>query len=372
MTASLLYAWIRSAAPPAAAFSSIYVPVTNIPKADLSLRPEFSTVLHYGGLKPSDLITLDDLNPVGRSTLDPEASKWVLVDHNFLQGLLGKVYDQRVGGVIDHHEDEHRTPIDTGCEPRIIEKAASCTSLVTEFVRKSWDNISASTTEGSQELNAEMAKMAISSILIDSVCLKDSGKVTSHDKEAALYLETKIRAAAHPGEEYDRQKLHGEVYNAKQDITHLCLNDILRKDYKEWEENGKKLGISTVVKSLQFLVDKADQERNPATEDAISKSLDEFCDHRQLDVYGIMTAFTDDYDGFKKELFLRSMHSASDATIERFQNAATEELGLSGWKGPKLSFGKSTQQVVWQQNQIQHTRKRIAPLLRGAMSFKGQ
>jgi len=37
-----------------------------------------------------------------------------------------------------------------------------------------------------------------------------------------------------------------------------------------------------------------------------------------------------------------------------------------------LSFGKSIQQVIWQQNQTQHTRKRIAPLLRGAISFKGQ
>jgi len=305
-------------------------------------------------------------------TLEPKTSKWVLVDHNKLQGRLGNVYDQRVGGVVDHHHDERRVPIDTGCEPRIIEKAASCTSLVTEFVRKSWDEMSASPTDSSRVLNAEVAKMTLSSILIDSVCLTDSSKVTSHDQEAAQYLETKIRAATRPGQEYDRQRLYEEVSKAKLDIGNLPLNDILRKDYKEWEESGKKLGISTVVKSLQFLIEKADRETNTATGDALSKSLDEFCDHRQIDVYGLMTAFTDDNGDFRREILVRSMQSASDIALKRFENIATEELGLSRWKGPKLSCGKSSKQDIWQQNQTHHSRKRVAPLLREAMSFRGE
>lgn len=371
MTSSLLYAWVRSNIPPARAFSQDYVPVINIPKADISLRPEFATVLGYGGLNPSDLISLDELKPSSDATqtLKPKNTKLILVDHNALHGQLGGVYAQRIGGVIDHHDEEHKVREDTGPEPRIVETAGSCTSLVTNFLTENWDNLSRLNTasEDCSSSDAEMAKMALSSILIDTANMTASSKVTAHDEKAVQYLEAKIRADPEFAKGYDRQRLYQEVSSAKEDIGRLCINDILRKDYKEWEEGGKRLGISTVVKPLRFLIQKAKEERSSDGEEDLATSLDEFCKQRHLELYGIMTAFTDEHEEFNRELLLRSMNQASDAAAEHFERNASQELGLSVMDRLKLGSGKSTWQKNWKQAQVQHSRKRIAPLLREAM-----
>lgn len=367
-----MYAWIRSAAPPAAAFSSLYIPVSNLPKEDLSLRPEFSTVLEYGGLNSSDLITLEEVQPIDEATpkLKPGNTKWLLVDHNALQGVLGEIYAQRVGGVIDHHDEEHKVPEDTNCEPRIIEKAGSCTSLVTNYLSGTWDDLSFSSA-GSRDSplwDAEVAKMALCSILIDTANLTNPTNVTTHDRRAVQYLEAMVRSDGDIAKGYDRQRLYQKVSSAKQDIGRLCINDILRKDYKEWDEGGKKLGISSVVKPLKFLVEKAEEmEKSSGKSGDIVSSLDAFCEQRNLDVYVIMTAFADEQGVFNRELLLRSMNCECDAVGENFERIAQEELGLSTWSGLNLGNGKSTWQMIWVQRQNQWSRKRVAPLLREAM-----
>lgn len=132
--------------PPKNAFSPIYVPITNIPAADIQLRPEYLAVFKHANIESKHLITLDDLPALSdiESKLAPENTKWILVDHNALQGQLGKMYAERVAGVIDHHDDEKKVPEDTGEEPRIIEKSGSCTSLIANYCRPSWDMASLS------------------------------------------------------------------------------------------------------------------------------------------------------------------------------------------------------------------------------------
>ena len=97
-------------APPRNAFSQLYVPLTNIPASDIQLRPEFLALLPHANIESRHLITLDDLPalPDIQSQLAPENTRWILVDHNVLQGQLGTIYAHRVGGVIDHHDDENK------------------------------------------------------------------------------------------------------------------------------------------------------------------------------------------------------------------------------------------------------------------------
>lgn len=302
--------------------------------------------------------------------LKPENTKWMLVDHNALQGVLGEVYVQRVSGVIDHHDEEYKVPEHTACEPRIVEKVGSCTSLVTNYFRGTWDEISSSSAENRRASlwDAEVARMALSSILIDTVNLTHSTNVTMHDRDAVQYLEAKIRSNPESARTYDRQRLFQEVSSAKQDVGRLCINDILRNDYKEWEGRGNKLGISTVVKPLKFLIQKANEEKKSASnQDDLVSSLDAFCEQHSLDLYGIMTAFTDEHGDFHRELLLRSVNRVCNSAAENFERNAQEELGLSTWSGPKLKNGKSTWQMIWTQRQVQLSRKRIAPLLREAM-----
>ena len=372
LTSSLLYAWIRSEAPPFRAFTPFYIPITNIVKADIVLRPEFSKVLAYANLTTDHLITLDDLQ-TRRGELDllePHQTKWVLVDHNASQGMLGKRYAHRVGGVIDHHQEENQVPQDTGSEPRIVENAGSCTSLVTNYVRESWTKLSSASHENdATELlwDAQVAKMALASILIDTVNLTDPSKVTKHDHDAVQFLEAKVLEHPTTANTYNRQTLYEEISGAKQEIGQLCLIDILRKDYKEWTENGKKLGISSVVKPLDFLLSKAGQEMDLPEADAFNVVIGKFCEQRHLDLYATMTAFSDDSNEFRRELFLRSSTDSCNSMAERFERDAKDELGLTAWDGARLAERSGDWQKAWKQGRTQQTRKQVSPLLREAM-----
>src|SRR5579862_695330 len=152
LVSALLFAYLRSCTPELPSYHShhpnitnLYTPLANLSCSDLRLRPEFLALLPHADLDSSLLITLDDLPPPSEraSKMPPEDTKWVLVDHNALQGELGEVYGGRVSGTIDHHEEENKVPVDTGPEPRIVEKSGSCTSLVTEYFRNGWDKLSA-------------------------------------------------------------------------------------------------------------------------------------------------------------------------------------------------------------------------------------
>jgi len=358
----------------------LYIPITNISAADVQLRPEFLALLPQAGLKPLHLITLDDLNPTEncKSRFAPENTEWILVDHNNLQGVLGSTYSSRVVGTIDHHDEENKVPKDTGNEPRVIEKSGSCTSLVVEYLKDQWDSIpktqsSGIVKEGDGEehdlahWNVEVAKLALASILIDTANLKDQNKTTKHDEDAVSYLESKIGV-------FDRHSFYSELQSAKQDIGSLCLYDILRKDYKEWDcGGGKKLGIASVVKCLDFLVEKAKSETTDDTNDRnddLAQSVLQFAESRNLDVMVVMTAFASKNDNFQREIFACARSEAAVADLKRFESNGGSELHLQEWAGDGIVQTASQDipfRKVWRQLAVQHSRKRVAPLLRKAI-----
>jgi exopolyphosphatase len=122
---------------------SLYIPLSNLPSADLALRPELIPVLSNANLKPSDLITLSDLPPMNTiaSQLPPEKTRWILVDHNAMDGELSKIYGKRLVGCIDHHAEENAVPKDCREEPRIVRKSGSCMTLVVESCKDAVRNI---------------------------------------------------------------------------------------------------------------------------------------------------------------------------------------------------------------------------------------
>ena len=133
--------------PPSDAFTPLYIPLLNIPSSDIDLRTEFTKLFSHANILPSHLITLDDLPPPSdlEDKLRPANTRWILVDHNSLQGNLGTIYASRVHGVIDHHEEENAVPKDTEPEPRIVEKSGSCSSLVIRNFKSKWDALANST-----------------------------------------------------------------------------------------------------------------------------------------------------------------------------------------------------------------------------------
>ena len=389
----------------------MYVPLLNIPAADLRLRPEFNELFQHADIGAQDLVTLDDLPSLERigQALRPEDTRWILVDHNKLQGTLGSVYSSRVHGVIDHHDDEGSVPQALDSEPRVIEKCGSCTSLVIRTLRSSWDAISRSTSslssssspfsqsqaespsdddsKAAKAWDAQLAKAALASILIDTANLTAEGKVEAADLEAVKYLESKILSSVKEtdGAVWDRTQFYNNLHTAKQNIDFLILDDILRKDYKEWPSTAHPsaiLGISSVVKPLSFLTAKAAQE-TPDAEKAFEQAIQTFMQDHHLSLFAIMTTFSTSHTGRKRELFLQASPSPSSDTpltaaasaASRFATQFRAELGLEPLQISGIDTAvsidddraKESYRQVWTQKEINKSRKQVAPLLRQAL-----
>jgi exopolyphosphatase len=383
ITSALILSYLRTAAPPRSAFSTPYIPLLNLSRADLSLRPELLALLPHADVQPDQLLTLDDL-PASPDEDDgkklaqrmpPENTKWILVDHNALQGPLGQVYSGRVGGVIDHHEEEGKVPEDTGEEPRIVQVCGSCTSLVVGFGRKAWDEASRQGNEDEEELariDGQVAKLALASILVDTTNLQSEDKTTSHDHEAVEFLLEKISKT---DTDFNREKFFKEIDAAKRDIGSLSLRDILRKDYKEWDcESNIRLGISSVVKDVAFLKCKAEKEADETQKDAsaaLVHTTATFAEERSLQIHATMTTSTTEDGEFQRELLLWTTGTRGRRIAEHFEKTCSEKLGLEEINegdgtigdGDKLegSFVK-----LWNQRRTEHSRKQVAPLLRQA------
>jgi exopolyphosphatase len=290
--------------------------------------------------------------------------------------------------VIDHHDEEHKVPHDTQNEPRIIEKAGSCTSLVTNYCSAAWDLISsqALSTGGavaqddarglindqaySSTWDAQIAKVALASILIDTSNLRSKDKVTKHDIEATAYLEAKIVASPQISKDFDRNTFYQEIAQAKLNIGRLRIHDILRKDYKQWSEGSKALGVSSVVKNIDFLMDKAKSEdHGEEASQAFLQAVDTFAKDRGLDMYAVMTTSTSAEGHFQRELYLSAVNADTIKSASKFEQESTAELGLSEWHGSSQVnlANENCWRKIWQQHELQHSRKRVAPLLRQSL-----
>jgi exopolyphosphatase len=332
--------------------------------ADLALRPELAALLSkHTSLDTEELITLDDLSAEGftlEKVLGPDRTRWVLVDHNVMTGRLAEHFSDRVVGVVDHHVDEGKVPTDCGKEPRIIETSGSCASLVVNLLNEGWKGLEVT------DCDKYLAKIALASILIDTTNMTVESKVTSHDKAALDCLKSRLPAS------FNTSDFFTEISDAKEDIGPLKLNDILRKDYKEWRSTSMKLGVGSVVKPLGFLVEKADSEcQVGSVKEPFLNAVKDFAAARDLDVVALMTTYTPEGGDFERELLVWGLNDRAAGAVSRFQEQAGGELGLKPLRDSSIRFGDSKVKV-WQQTAVEHSRKRVAPLLRDAMSTDGR
>ncbi|TVY35907.1 Exopolyphosphatase, partial [Lachnellula occidentalis] len=353
ITSALVLAYLRTYAPTSHTF---YIPLSNIPRADLSLRPELEPVLTRANLKPSDLLTLSDLP--SRSALELKDARWVLVDHNALQGELGKAYGGNVVGCVDHHDEEHKVPENSGDidEPRIVEKSGSCASLVVRYCRSAWDGLSRE--QRDVQGDKELAALAMAAILVDTQNLTAESKTMEVDREAVGYLEGKWG-----GEEGDRKSYLGDITRAKEDIGGLGLGDLLKKDYKQWtEQEAFDIGVSSVVKDLGYLIQKAGDEGR------FFDVLREFARDRELDVCSIMT--TSHKEGvFRRELLVWALNEKGIEAAKKFEATSREKLGLEKWNEGRLDMDSEKEwRRCWWQQRVENSRKQVAPLLRAAIN----
>lgn len=402
-----------------------------------------------------------------QDTSDKDSARWeidaTLVDWNALpiraadgtrsQGSIHGLenVDINVIGCVDHHVDEDfvlsKEDIPAGQPLHVEPGPGSCTSLIVDLLRARhlWPERSAlpslprppastlgtraaeeeetAATDSMEQLTAsrpgaspvavaesQVARLALTAVLIDTADLTAKGRVKDVDRSAVTFLESRVRAALQR-RDWNRTPLFQAVQETKQNsLDLLTVDEILGRDYKEWTEKSQdpavsiKLGFCCVVKPMCWVSQKAGSAQ------ALLDAIQSFACAKKLDVVAILTA-SSQLGQLKRELFVWALpcpdraqyaHVVLDA-IKRFTAQAAGSLRLQDWNpapaaaeseavrrnslGEKLGVcaddadeissklnyfeehGSSvTWRRLWDQQDITKSRKQVAPLLRDAVS----
>lgn len=386
IASAIVYGYITSSSTQALRSNTLTIPITNIPAADLSLRPELTTLLRHANLTPSDLITLSDLPP----NLSPATTTLTLVDHNALTGPLATLFPSPTSltACIDHHTDENTVPPTSN--PRLITPSGSCASLVATHLHDAWVQLalfssSTGAANGQQSYDviddtaytstwdAQAALLALGAVLVDTQNLTSAHKVTAHDRRAAKLLEAFVNISPKLSVGYDRDAFYGELEAAKSDIGPLALGDVLRKDYKAWSDGGSgvELGVASVVRGLGFLEEKAAVEAEGSEAEgkkALLRACAAFARERKLGLFAVMTAFTNGKGEFERELLLMAAEEGKPVeAAEKFVDQAGGQLKLVKMEGYEAKEDGVAWVKAWRQDSLEASRKQVAPLFREAM-----
>lgn len=344
----------------------LHIPLSNLPRDDLALRPELSAVLRRAGVRPAELLTLSDLP---KDQLSPATTRWLLVDHNVMTGDLGKQFGASVVGCVDHHVNEGVVRAADADEPLVIRNCGSCASLVVEHSQNSWEALASAgadtagkdgaSVEDRGLWDAQLAFVALAPILIDTTNLTSKDKTTETDVRAVEFTEGLIRRA---GAEYERNEYFEEITRLKQDLSQLSYRGVFRKDYKSWSDGGFKLGTSSVAQGFEYLLTTIGEK------EAFLAELRKWSEEQELDIVAVLTALQ--IDGkFARELLVWAFTADAVKTVKAFADKNKSELGLETWQDGKLddTSGEKEWRMCWRQNRIEHSRKKVAPLLRDSM-----
>ncbi|KAJ3189526.1 hypothetical protein HDU85_003157 [Gaertneriomyces sp. JEL0708] len=316
----------------------VYLPVVPISRKDFPLRTECTYALRtcFPSQSFSDaLIFWDDFEPVVSEL--PATTEVVLTDHNVPSSVLQALITQfgwRISGIIDHHQDSGLFP---DADPRVVCPTGSATTLVTEM----WKNTDLVP-------DALLAKMMLYTILLDTVGLKkEYGRTTPRDNDAVRYLLQTI-GHAEDGSDFV-EDMFKAIQAAKMDITHLSARDLLRKDYKQWQADDKRYGISSVTWDFRNWINRDGAEK-------IAAECLESMKAQDLDILVVMTAFDHGkgFGGFCRELVIFFKGTVQEDLLKALE---ATELGLG-------KMGTISANAVWyRQGNIKCSRKQVQPIL---------
>lgn len=234
-------------------------------------------------------------------------------------------------------------------------------SLVLSQCQPIWDQL-----QSHQEIDEELARVAMAPILIDTVKLTSKDKTTDWDVNAAAYAEEKLDAtlsvARSNRQRYDREKYFDHLSELKDSILHLSYRDILRKDYKKWTDGSLNLGISTVVQGFETcLAEVGDKQTFLA-------ALKDWAKEQQLDIAAVMTV-SKPGGVFTRELLVWGLGGQDAVKVaRRFAEKNGGSLGLEKWNNGELDGEEGGEwRACWRQMDVGSSRKQVAPMLREVM-----
>lgn len=306
-------------------FSSLYedrkiIPLLNFPRKELRLRKDVIYLLSQTGIDTEWLFFSDDL-PLATNQVEI-----VLVDHNSMEKSLSKLLgSHRIVGIIDHHVDEGNH---LDADPRIIRVTGSCSALVLEY----WLG-----RLGSKQVDSAIFKLLMAPLLVDTSLL--TYKTTDTDRNAFAVYQDALQ-------DLDTTQLFSALENEKVNIDDLLIKEIVRKDYKQYEGPNGVIGIGSVSKSFDWLV-----ERD--TWQVIQRELSAFCEENQLSGLILLTKFSE------KAVFSRQLTLfMADKGLETKLLKRLEDSDLG------LALKEENNGVaVYDQRNVGASRKQVAPLV---------
>ncbi len=151
----------------------------------------------------------------------PRGAKFYLVDHGGISQSLSELEEGNIVGVVDHHQMiglNTTEPILYRCEP-----IGSTSSMVVKmFEEKGW------------RFNKKMASLLAAAIISDTLNLT-SQTTTKEDRRILSNLGRLAKI--------DLKDLAKKIFKVKSDISGMNLKKVLLSDFKDYEHNGKKLGV---------------------------------------------------------------------------------------------------------------------------------
>lgn len=150
-----------------------------------------------------------------------EEKKVVLVDHNEPSQISENIKTEEIIGIFDHHKLgglSTSEPI-----PIIVKPVGSTSTVIVDLYQQ--NNIS---------IPIATAKILLTGILSDTWKFT-SPTATGEDKKASIFL-NKIA-------KLNIDKLAHKMFEAKSDLSGVSIEDIVDKDYKNFNIKGKKVGV---------------------------------------------------------------------------------------------------------------------------------
>lgn len=264
--------------------------------------------------------------------VEAEFVELILVDHNVPQGealqvFLGR-HHNKVAGIIDHHVDEGEFK---DASPRIIAPCGSCSSLITNFFTKL----------GIFQPCA--AKLLVAPLLSDTSFLKQ--RVEQPDIDAFEVLSQSIQGL-------NMETYFHQIIKMKSDISGLSLEDVLRKDYKLFKLAADRVGISSIVKPFEWLLNEY------GGLDALVNTCRTYGSEQHLDYLVLMTASSEGGE-FKREIAFVGVKKDP----KKLSSVLADELKLEEIPA------NHERAIFCVQHNIKASRKQVAPLIREKLAL---
>jgi len=324
MTCAMIYAYFKQSQEEDK--RQIYLPLINIPQEDFKLRKDAVNLYEKLGFPANDCIFIDQIPSPQKIVDDWSGSvRFILVDHNRIS-VEQRALKVLVEEVIDHHKDSKTAyPL---LRKQTIEKVDSCCTIIAKMIIES-------THPNVFDDNLALALMGV--ILLDTGNFqKTGGRSSPQDKTIFNQLKESLK------EQVDTETLYKELTSSRKNLDGFSVAQILRKDYKHWEMNGLKVGVSYFNAKLREL------EKN---EDEIDKCMAEWYKKNELKAYVVMTGYDDlERDEKERELGVYVEDAEVFKSIVKYVDTISKKQSLKLLELEKL---KNTADTVGEKREIQ-------------------